>query len=278
MHISQIKYFIPAVFILIFEMCSNENEQQKKRNFVAKVNNTVLTKEALKSIAEKHQFSKKFGDEIISEWVEKELLYNEAKDEGVTYSDEYKQMINQSKKELATALYLQKYFENNLKAVTESEIQNYFIQNMKDYRLKDEAFYLNLIKFKNINAAEAFRDIAVGSSWIQAVNQYSNDPSKIDFIRDEFLYKYQVQPLKFLRAIEGLKSDEISIVIQTAEDEFMVAQIAAKFGKDSIPDFEFVKSDVEKRYYAKTKKDLYKKLINELSEKYKVEINGENIK
>jgi len=262
----------------MFSMCSNENEPQKKKEFAAKVNNSVLTKEALESITEKQQYSKKFAAEIVNEWIEKELLYNEAKDEGIANSDEYKQLIDQSKKELAAALYLQKYFENNLKTVTESEMQNYFIQNMKDYKLKDDAFYLNLIKFRNLESAESFRDMAVGSSWIHAVNQYSEESSVAEFEREKFLYKYQIQPLKFLKAIEGLNTGEISIVVQTAENEFTVAQIYAKLNKDSVPDFDLVKKDVEKRYYAKTKKDLYKKLISDLAEKYEVELNEENIK
>jgi len=39
-----------------------------------------------------------------------------------------------------------------------------------------------------------------------------------------------------------------------------------------------VKNDVENRYYAQKKKELYKKLISELSEKYEIVINKEKVR
>lgn len=278
MHLSQIKFFILTVISIAVISCKEKPKQIDKDNIIAKVNKSVLTKEALINFTSSKRYSHKFQQEIINEWIEKELLYCEANDEGITRTNEFLELLNKSKKELASTFYLQKYFDNNLKQVTESEIQSYFIQNKEDYRLKDDAYIINKIKFDSFEKAEEFRNEAVSSSWIRAVNMFADKAVERSFQKNLFLFRHEIYPIKLLKSLEQLNKEEISNVVETGENEFSIVQLVDKLERESIPDFTVVKNDVSKRYYAKLKKDLYRKLLDKLTEKYEVEIIEENIK
>lgn len=275
---SQIRVIILIAVTSILFSCEEKPKTIINDNVVAKVNNSILTKEAFNNFTSSEKYSHKFGREIINEWIEKELLFNKANEEGITNTAEYIELLNKSKRELASAIYLQKYFDNNLKQVTESEILSYFIQNKEDFRLKDDAVIVNQIKFNSLEIAKEFRDKAVSSSWIRAVNLYFNKAIQGTLKKNVLLFRYQINPLRLLKSLEQLNVEEITNVVETSKNEFTVFQLIEKLKVGTVPDFSICKADVSKRYYAKLKKDLYKKLIDQLSKEYEVEINEENIK
>jgi len=211
MHLSQIKILFILILSSFLLSCGNDEVKPKKKDYVVKIGNSFLTKESVSNYAGSKKYSGKYVDEVINDWIEKELLFSVAKEEGITKEGDYKSLIEQSKKELASALYLEKYFENNLKPVTESEVQGYFGLNQEQFRLKDNAYFLNVVRFDNMNDAEEFREEVINSSWIRAVTKFSNKNKILNYDKDFFIYEHQLSPLKLLRSIEALKDEEFSL-------------------------------------------------------------------
>lgn len=268
---------LPWFLLSLLISCKSDEPVSKKTEFVAKVGNSFLTKESISNFESSEKFAGKFRQEIVNDWIEKELLYQIAKDEGITKEKLFRELIEQSKKELAASLYLEKYFENNLKPVTETEVQSYFSLNQEQFRFKDDAYLLNIARFSDFETAEKFREEIINTSWIRAVTRFSNNNQLLSYNKEFFLYKHQVNPIKLLRSIEVLNENEFSISVQSDEGNFIVVQLIAKIKKGEIPDFALVKDDVQKRYYAQKKKELYRNLISELAEKYEIIINKEKI-
>lgn len=277
MHLSQIKILSGLIFSSILISCKTEEPIAEKNNYIAKVGNSFLTKESILNMEESKKYSGKFVDEIINDWIERELLFLIANDEGITKENAYTELVQQSKKELAASLYLEKYFENYLISVTESEIQNYFSLNQKEFRLKNDAYFLNIARFVDFQTAEKFREEVINTSWLHALTKFSNMNNLLSYEKDYFIYRHQINPIKLIRSIDILNEGEISLSVQSNEGNYVVVQLISKINSGEIPTYDLVREDVRNRYFAKKKKELYKKLISELAEKYEIVINKDKI-
>jgi hypothetical protein len=70
--------------------------------------------------------------------------------------------------------------------------------------------------------------------------------------------------------------EEISIVIPEKPGYYSVVQLLIKYGKESIPPFETVKSEVEKRFLAEKRQQMVEEYLKDLYTQYEIEIKNEN--
>ena len=87
--------------ILATAGCSKENS---KKDFIARVNETYLTREDFASLVDTTNLNPEQKDRLIKEWVYNEILFQQAVKDGITDEDEFKKIINNSKKQLASAI------------------------------------------------------------------------------------------------------------------------------------------------------------------------------
>ena len=78
---SKNNYFVVIIAILFFASCS---ENKKNPKSVVKVNNSVLTEEDLDSALSDKRVSGKYREEYIQSWIETEVLFQKAEEEGIT--------------------------------------------------------------------------------------------------------------------------------------------------------------------------------------------------
>ena len=78
--------------------CSKAPE---KKDYVARVNNEFLTREELNNKLKTPGNENFYKNEIIRNWINKELLYQKALKEGIADDSTYISLIEDSKKELA---------------------------------------------------------------------------------------------------------------------------------------------------------------------------------
>ena len=86
------------------------------------------------------------------------------------------------------------------------------------------------------------------------------------------LKEQDISPPTVLRLVKRLNPPEISIVIPEREGYYTVVQILEKYPADSLPPFNVIRKEVEKRYLAKQKKELLEDYINELYSNNEIEI------
>ncbi|NWF88178.1 MAG: hypothetical protein HXY50_01815, partial [Ignavibacteriaceae bacterium] len=85
--------FVIAIFHTLFFGC---DKQPEKKNYIARVNDSYLTKEELSNLDSlfKGSFSRA---ELIDKWVDKELLFQQAEKLGITEDEEFLSVINNSR-------------------------------------------------------------------------------------------------------------------------------------------------------------------------------------
>jgi hypothetical protein len=242
-------------------------------NYVARVNNSFLTKEELEELTDTGTYTKSQVKQIISSWVHNELLYQQAENKGIVDEKEYETIIENSKKRLAGALLLKNVSSENTINILPEELKKYFDKNKNSFALPSNHFLLNRIKFNDYIKAVQFRTEMISTGWDKSLIKFKSDTSLTKFWSSVLFSEYEIYPKKILRVIEGLYPLEISIVISDEPGYYAVIEVLNRFEKGSIPPFDVIKPLVEKRYTAELEKLAIESYIKDLYKKNEIEIN-----
>ena len=258
--------FVAALFLTVG--CSKE---QKTDKYIAKVDDAYLSKSMVDSSLSDEANSAKGKDEFINDWIETEILYQEAVKDGLTKEKEFTSLLERSKKELAATLFLKKNIgESNLEP-TDDEIQKYFDEKKDDFRLTDDLFKMNMAIFSEYERAIQFRSKLLETNWLTAENIFRTDKS-IQLKENIVCYRSELQPVVLSRVVSSLLPNETSIVLETEPGKYAVIYLLEKDLKDSLPPLEVVKTEAKNRLTILKKKEFVRNYINKLISDHNLEI------
>ncbi|QQS36794.1 MAG: hypothetical protein IPM56_02200 [Ignavibacteriales bacterium] len=269
-HLNKIK-FNSIIFIIAALIWGCDNEKSRT-DYVAKVNDSYLTGKELAELADTSTGKKYYKNEVINNWIERELLYQEAVKEGITNEESYKQLIENSKKELAVSMYLNKYLEEETIRYTRKDVESYFEENKNDFKLIADTYIINRVDFINEDKAILFRNTVIESNWNKALNSFNSDSAFIKSYAAQRLYDYEIHPAELYKVVTSLDPAEVSILLPIYAGMYTIVQVESKYNKDEIPAFDLVKDEVESRYVQIRKNKLFKELMENLYSNNDVEI------
>ena len=260
-------FFLSSIIVIL--SCSKET---KKEEFVARVNNSYLTREEFASLVDTSKLSPADKDQIIKDWIYRELLYQEAKNEKILNEKKYKNILETSSKELAAAMLINDQISSEEIKLTDDDIQNYYVKNKNYFRLDDDSYLINKITFKLEDAAINFRSLAVESDWVKALNFFNSDSNLVSSLNSELIGENNFYPIQLMRIAKDLLPNEISIVINENNGYYSVVQMLGKYQKGTIPELQIIKPLVEKRLLSEKKRELINNYLKELYSKNEIEI------
>jgi len=261
--------FFVLLLSVAFIKCSKEEKETKS---VVKVNNSVLTEEDIERALSNSKNFGKFREEFIQNWVETEILYAEAADDGILDDKEFQSLIEQSKKKLAASMYLDKILADKVKEPTNDELLDYYETKQEDFRLTDESFRINIAEFNNFDKAVRFRSTLLESGWNHAVNAFRGDASLVSAYNDVVKSGYMLQPQIFSKTLYNLMPGEVSIVLEIEPSKFTIVQLVERLEKGAVPPFEAIKEKLKSQYLVLKNKEFITDYINNLVEDHNVEI------
>ncbi|MGE5351131.1 MAG: peptidyl-prolyl cis-trans isomerase [Acidobacteriota bacterium] len=247
-------------------------KEQPRKDFVARVENSYLTSKDLAADLDTAGLEPSRKNEYVRNWIETELLYKEASSENVMEEKEYLKTLEKAKRELARAFLINKILDENKIELKDKELEEFFSSHREEFRLFQDTYYYNLIKFKDEDKAVFFRTALMEGDWMKASNAVSGDRSVISENPGILKSDYQIQPNSLLLSLQGLMPGETSIVLNTEPSVFTVVQLKRKYSTGEIPDFDVVKSQVKERLLLRRKQKMLSEHIKGLYSKYKVEI------
>jgi hypothetical protein len=256
------------VLAIILGGCSKEPEKKK---YIARVNDSYLIEEDLSYIDSllKYGFSR---NEIVKNWVEKELLYQEAVKLGVTNEEKFNRTINNSRRELAFSFLINKYFTENLKKPNKTELQEFYDRHKNEFKADENIYVLNSASFKDENAAIKFRTKLVKGIWEKEMESHLDDTSLINHSNRSVLSKAEIYPLKLLNLIEELNPGEVSIVLEENETKYSVVQLVQTFRSGTAPPIELIADQVEAKYSAEKREEIFNDYLKKLYSDNQIEI------
>ncbi|MBK7629360.1 MAG: peptidyl-prolyl cis-trans isomerase [Ignavibacteriales bacterium] len=144
---------------------------------------------------------------------------------------------------------------------SDNELLEYYESNKGYFRLNSDSYQLNKVSFSNEDNAIKFRNYALDSDWKKAVSVFVSDSSLVKNIESEFVEENNIYPVQLSRIINDFYPEEISIVITEKPGYYSIVQFLSKYGKQSTPPLEIIKSKVAKRFIAEKRKFLLKNIL-----------------
>ncbi len=263
-----IAFFCVLTFI---NGCSKEKE---KKNYIARVNNHYLTQKEFSSFANNESEKNFYRNEIIRNWINQEVLYQEAEKKGILKDDDFNVILQNEKKELAVSLLIRNFFDSNKPKFEQKDIEDYYNKHQNEFQVFQDSYFLNLIDFNNENDAIKFRSLILESDWNKALNIFKNDSSITKVKTAILLNESQIYPAPLQRIVSDLSPQEVSIVLNFQPGYFTVVQELQKFNKGTILPFNVSKDIAEKRLISQLKNDNFKSYINDLYSNNNIEIKN----
>lgn len=262
------------VFLITAFLLQGCGKETKQKNFIARVNDSYLTKEELASMIDTGSASNFYRSEVIRNWINREVLYQQAEKQGLLKDDNFRRLMEESKKELAGSLLLQKYYEDEKSSFNPSDIENFYELHKDEFKCTNDSYLINRAVFDNQDEAIRFRSIAIESDWNKALNAVKNQKSLLKEQTGEMLYNYEIYPVELYRVISEMDSNEVSTVITEAPGRFTVVKLIQKYLEGAIPPFDAVKSAVIDEYTAQKKEELLNNYLKDLYSKNKIEVRN----
>lgn len=260
------KFFFLSLIILL----TNCSKEEKQKSYLAKVNDSYLTREELASLADTSNLNTSEKNSLIRDWIYNEVLYQKAVDEGITEDETFDKILQNSYRNLAIALLIQKVYNETEVEFKTSDLLAYYEKNKNYFTRQDDTYLINQARFKDELTAIKFREIAIESNWDKA-KQFFENKNSVEFIESGNLKAlYEIYPLEVADAVRYLLPDEISIVIRDNQLSYNVVQLVKKIPAYEQFPFGIIQREVEKRYIAEQKSKHFENFLKELYSKSEI--------
>lgn len=259
-------------FLLSFVVLLSCAKEEKSSKEIVRVNEVSLTEEELNNQLNENANHAKFREEFIQQWIESEVLYQSAVEDGITKTSQFNSLKDKAGKEIAISLYIQKMLEENASQISNDEIAKYYDKYVEDFRLEEDAYKLNVVYFNNFDQAVKFRSILIDSDWKKVVNTFKGDLSLVRESHGIICYPYNFPSTVIAKTTRNLQVGEVSVVIETEPNQFAIVQLIDRLLKGTIPPMNVIEPKVKERLIIVKQKEFVRDYINKLIEDYNVEI------
>ena len=268
----RVNNFVIVVFaFLILQGCSKE---APKTDYIAKVNDSYLTADHLSGMMDTSARNNFYKSEIIRNWINQELLYQQAVKEGITDDPKYKSIINDTKKNLAAALLLKSIYDKQELVYSMEDLVEFFLKHKEEFGLINDSYLLNIAEFSNEDKAVEFRDIVMENDWTKATDRLKGGTGLIYNKYRTLLAEQEISPLDVQRIVPELYPREVSIVFGDERSNYKIVQVLEKYSKGTIPPFELIKGKVENRFLAEEKDKFISQYINSLYKENDIKVKN----
>ena len=265
--------YVSSLIVLLITLCgcfTKEKAQVPDETVYAKVNDSYLTETEFKAIVPMGLFDRlttEHKKEIAKEWVNKELLYQEALRLGIDNEEEIKRILKNQKRDFLSNEVLERTLEN-IHIPSEYELKQYY-EKHKDYFIINKTEYrVRYALFDNTKDAQSFyRKVKAGTGFSDLAKKESKDPNakvggELGIINEE-----SVEPSiwrAIVNTVETLGQRRISNVFRVI-DGWAIVICDEILNEGSIKPFEDVRDQVFDLNMIEKREEMKKSKLLELS-------------
>ncbi|MDI6767096.1 MAG: peptidylprolyl isomerase [Bacteroidota bacterium] len=251
--------------------------KQTEGTIIARVGETVLTLEEAKVCIDTSQgpFQNQLNS-YVKHWITEELLFQEASRKGIENDEQYQLQIRDVQRQLATQRFIERAVYGDTISLSDSLLMHYFEAHRAEFFIREDMIKLNYVIFNTREQASMFAaKVSRGALWQDAISNVQNDStlqaSLLYHSENQFSTKQTINPPELWKIAATLNSNEVSFPVKTAMG-YCVLQPLDKKKRGDTAEFEIVRDEIRERVLIKERRNKYKKIINDLHRRYKVEI------
>ncbi|MCK4545605.1 peptidylprolyl isomerase [candidate division WOR-3 bacterium] len=174
------KILLVAILIitLVIAGCKGGNAKKNKENALCVVNGEPFTMEEYNEFIAQYQeqsqgpVTPEIKNQIVSQWISNEILYQEAKKNKVDCDNDVKRKVEILKKQIIATEYLNKVLKEKAQ-VTDNDILDFYNMHKKEYEVSIKIS--RIMTFSLDKAQEALEEINKGRSFLSVARKYSVD-------------------------------------------------------------------------------------------------------
>ncbi len=234
------------------------------------MDNVRLSERELNEIMSAHAASSGGKKQIVNNWIEEQVYYNEAKEKGLLDKPEAKVLAGENLKQIAKALLIDEFIRTHDFTVTEEESKKYYDEHGGEFLAENNALIIDFADFDDLQQALKFREIAIRKNWQAAVSVLN-----VRTEQNKFLFENELTPPEAMRSAKYLSENEISPVIKNFDGKFFVFRITEKIDKGEILPFDAVRNKIKKRLEMEKKAAMFKEYKEEIFGNHKIEFYGD---
>lgn len=207
---------------------------------------------------------------LLEELIAQELLYAEAKEAKLDETEDFKKLLKEAEENLLKQTALLDFMK--LVTVTDDEIEAYYNDNPEQFVAPESIRASHILVDDLETAEEVTKELENGDiSFEEAAVKYSKCPSAQQGGDLSYFQKGQMVP-EFEEAAFALEPGQMTEEpVQTQFGYHIIKQTDHK--KDEVMPFEIVKEQLRPLILAQKQNEAYQKHVEELKEKYPVELN-----
>ena len=263
--------YIFLLFSIILILAGCEESKEPEEVYVAEVGDVKLSQSELEQELGNNLNISKYREEYIRDWIETEVLFQISKENDLLKDNNYGTIIRNSQKELAASIAINNYLSSKPLSIDERELKQYFNENRSDYNFSYDSYILNYAEFSSEESAINFRDNAIVNGWEKSIQSFLNDTTLVNNSENRLYILSEIQSERTLRVLKKLYKNEISFVINTELNNFVVVQQLDEIDKNSAPQFQYVKENVRSSLLVLKQREQVRLLLDSL-------INQKNVK
>jgi len=250
-YLKKLTYFSNKIvylfIILIVNSCNNK--QPIKEEYVARVNDSFLYKKQLKFLSD----DKFIRNDLIYDWIDNEILYQEALKLKIIPNDEYDFIVENTKKRLAARYLIDKIINDSLKnyKINDEAIYNYYLNNKKEFVANQKIYEVIISNFNDINEAKEF------------IKKFDN--TKLDNYDKLYFEESELLPnIKML--FENTQKNNLTKIIKMGNN-YKVYYIYDIIEPNTVKKFQIVRNQAKEIYLYYLKKKIIDSYIKNLYSK-----------
>lgn len=263
--------WLTVPFLLLLAACTQTNKLPE--NMVAQVNDSFLTAEALKYNTPSgldQEMSLALKKDYIARWVESEIIYLAALDEGYKLNAKEEFFVNAYAKSLLVQRYLNAKLEKDYN-IPRQELDEYYQKNRQEFkREQDEVHIVHL--FMGHRDKAIFNEIAKTDDLASLIKQYYFDERSTTEQPNGDLGFVAVAalPESFSRTIKRLKTGAVSSPIRV-KDGYHFIQLLDYRKAGSVKDLEQVKNEISIRLKQERRLAEKERLLNTIKNEVQIQ-------
>src|SRR4030067_899306 len=147
---------------VLFACCGKETD---KKDYVARVNDSFLTKNDLKEMSDTSFRNNFYKNELIRNWIDEELLYQQAVNDGIIDDEEFNRTIKNSRRKLAGVLLLKQVSDQYEFDYNKDDLEKFYQMYNSEFKLTNDGYLLNIVEFSKEEEAIDFRNSVLQNEW-----------------------------------------------------------------------------------------------------------------
>jgi parvulin-like peptidyl-prolyl isomerase len=211
--------------------------------------------------------------QIVEQWVQRELLVQEARAQGLDQQPDIRRMVEQSERATLEAAALDHHFESNPVAPTEADLQAYYTTHRAALALREPYVRLRHLRTTSARAASAARDALAraggtplaDSLFAITAREYADDPDGARALAREFVPEGRLAEIdeQLATRVATLAPGADAVVIPSPP-HYHVVQVAARLPAGATAPLAVLRPELTERLTIQMRRDMEARLLERL--------------